>query len=62
MQIGFIGLGTMGKGMAANLQKAGHKIVVHDLTRQAASTHLENGAVWAESPKALAEQCDVVFT
>lgn len=62
MQIGFIGLGMMGKGMAANLQKAGHKIIVHDLMRQAASNHLENGAVWAESPKALAEQCDVVFT
>lgn len=62
MQIGFIGLGMMGKGMAANLQKAGHKIIVHDITRQAASTHLENGAVWAESPKALAAQCDVVFT
>ena len=62
MQIGFIGLGMMGKGMAANLQKAGHKIIVHDLTRQAASNHLENGAVWADSPKALAAQCDVVFT
>ena len=62
MQIGFIGLGMMGKGMAANLQKAGHKIIVHDLTRQAASAHLANGAVWADSPKALAEQCDVVFT
>ena len=62
MQIGFIGLGTMGKGMAANLQKAGHLLIVHDLTRQAASAHLANGAVWADSPKALAEQCDVVFT
>ena len=62
MQIGFIGLGMMGKGMAANLQKAGHKIIVHDLMRQAASNHLENGAIWADSPKALAEQCDVVFT
>jgi 3-hydroxyisobutyrate dehydrogenase-like beta-hydroxyacid dehydrogenase len=62
MQIGFIGLGMMGKGMAANLQKAGHKIIVHDLTRQAASAHLADGAVWSESPKALAEQCDVVFT
>ena len=30
--VGFIGLGTMGGKMAANLQKAGYKIVVHDLT------------------------------
>ena len=62
MVIGFIGLGTMGSGMAANLQKAGHALVVHDLTRQAASQHLENGASWADSPQAAAEVSDVVFT
>ena len=44
MQVGFIGLGTMGASMAANLQKAGYKLVVHDLNRQAASTHIANGA------------------
>ena len=48
MKIGFIGLGMMGTGMAANLQKAGHQLVVHDLSRQAASRHLADGAVWAE--------------
>ena len=62
MKIGFIGLGMMGAGMAANLQKGGHDLVVHDLTRQAASKHLTAGATWAESPKAVAEQCDLVFT
>jgi 3-hydroxyisobutyrate dehydrogenase-like beta-hydroxyacid dehydrogenase len=62
MRIGFIGLGMMGKGMAANLQKAGHDLVVHDLTRQAASQHLANGATWADSPRAMAEVCDIVFT
>ena len=62
MKIGFIGLGLMGSGMAANLQRAGHGIVVNDLTRQAASQHLENGATWAETPRALAEACDAVFT
>lgn len=62
MKVGFIGLGTMGSGMAANLQKGGHELVVHDLTRQAASRHLANGAVWADSPRAVAEQCELVFT
>ena len=62
MKIGFIGLGMMGKGMASNLQKAGFDLMVHDLTRQAASAHLNAGATWAESPKALAEACDVIFT
>src|ERR1700748_532171 len=62
MKIGFIGLGMMGAGMASNLQKAGHELVVNDLTRQAASRHLNAGAKWAEWPKALAEACDLVFT
>jgi 3-hydroxyisobutyrate dehydrogenase len=62
MKIGFIGLGLMGSGIAANLQKAGHELVVNDLTRQAASQHLANGAIWAETPRALAEGCDLVFT
>jgi len=62
MKIGFIGLGMMGSGMAANLQKAGHQLVVHDLSRQAASRHLADGATWAESPRAVAEECSLVFT
>jgi 3-hydroxyisobutyrate dehydrogenase-like beta-hydroxyacid dehydrogenase len=62
MRIGFIGLGQMGRGMAANLQKAGHALLVNELTRQVASQHLENGATWTETPRALAQGCDVVFT
>ena len=55
MKVGFIGLGTMGASMAANLQKAGHELVVHDVRRAAAERHLAAGAVWADTPKALAE-------
>jgi 3-hydroxyisobutyrate dehydrogenase-like beta-hydroxyacid dehydrogenase len=62
MKIGFIGLGMMGKGMAANLQKAGHDLVVHDLRRAAAEPYLAKGALWADSPKAVAEQTEIVFT
>jgi 3-hydroxyisobutyrate dehydrogenase-like beta-hydroxyacid dehydrogenase len=62
MKIGFIGLGMMGSGMAANLQKAGHELVVHDLRRAAAEPYLKNGAVWADSPRAVAEAAEVVFT
>jgi 3-hydroxyisobutyrate dehydrogenase len=60
--VGFIGLGTMGGRMATNLQKAGFKLVVHDLTRQAASHHLNAGAAWADTPRAVASQVDLVFT
>ena len=62
MNVGFIGLGTMGRHMASNLIKAGHKLVVHDVRREAAAPHLQAGAQWASSPKAVAEAADVVFT
>ena len=62
MKVGFIGLGTMGASMAANLQKAGYELVVHDIRRAAAERHMAAGAVWADTPKALAEQCEVIFT
>ncbi|MCA8928387.1 MAG: NAD(P)-dependent oxidoreductase [Alphaproteobacteria bacterium] len=62
MKVGFIGLGTMGGGMASNLQKAGHELVVHDLARQLADRHIAAGAVWVDSPKAVAEAADVVMT
>src|ERR1700719_2437176 len=62
MVVGLVGLGPMGAGMATTLQKAGFKLVVHDLHRQAASHHLNAGATWAETPRALAAQSDVIFS
>ena len=65
MKVGFIGLGTMGASMAANLQvhlaKSNHGLVVHDMRKASAEAHLAKGATWADSPRALAEQCDVIF-
>jgi 3-hydroxyisobutyrate dehydrogenase len=62
MNIGFIGLGTMGGHMARNLQNAGHRLIVHDMRRASADSHLAAGAVWADTPRALASEADVVFT
>jgi 3-hydroxyisobutyrate dehydrogenase len=62
MKVGFIGLGTMGRHMASNLMTAGHELVVHDVRREAAASHREAGARWAETPRAVAEATDVVFT
>jgi 3-hydroxyisobutyrate dehydrogenase-like beta-hydroxyacid dehydrogenase len=62
MQVGFIGLGTMGAHMAANLQKAGHQLVVNDLRKEAAAPHLAAGATWADTPRTVAEKSDVIFT
>src|ERR1700712_4040903 len=60
--VGFIGLGTMGGRMVTNLQKAGYKVVVHDLHHQSASHHLQAGAEWAASPKELAQKSDVILS
>ena len=60
--VGFIGLGSMGAAMASNLQKAGYRLVVNDKRREAAATHMQAGAIWADTPRALAEQCELVFS
>ena len=62
VKVGFIGLGNMGGGMSANILKAGYHLTVHDLDQTAATSLLENGAEWADTPAELAVSCDVVFT
>src|SRR5258708_14580910 len=52
----------MGSRMAANVQKAGLKLLVHDLHRQAASHSIEAGAIGADRPRALAIEADVMFS
>src|SRR5216683_3750144 len=60
MRVGFIGLGNMGEPLAGFVLKAGFPLVVHDIRREAAATLLERGAVWADSPRDVAAQCDVI--
>lgn len=62
MNIGFIGLGNMGGGMAANVLRAGYDLTVHDLRREAATPLLESGASWADTPAEVAATSDVVLT
>jgi 3-hydroxyisobutyrate dehydrogenase len=62
MQVGFIGLGTMGASMAANLQKAGYALVVNDVRREAAARHVAAGARWADNPREVAAATEVMFT
>ena len=60
--IGFIGLGAMGKGMAANCVKNGFKLVVHDLRREPVAELTALGAAGAASIQELAEQCSTIIT
>ena len=62
MRIGFIGLGNMGEPMAGFVLGARHSLVVHDVRREAAAALLARGAVWADSPRDVAAQCDVIYT
>lgn len=60
--IGFIGTGVMGKSMAANLMKAGFPLIVYSRTKEKAQELIENGAKWAESPKEVAKEANVIIT
>ena len=62
MKIGFIGLGTMGGSMAYNALDGGNEMIVHDINPASATRHLEAGAIWADTPREVAEQSEIVFT
>src|SRR5690606_10897612 len=62
MTIGFIGLGIMGSRMAANLQKAGHALVVYNRSPEKADELVQNGATLASTPEEVGRKCRVVFT
>ena len=61
-RIGWIGLGVMGRSMCAHLIDQGFSATVYTRTRETADSVLEKGATWADTPKAVAEQSDVIFT
>jgi len=60
--LGFIGTGGMGVGMATNLIKAGYKLIVNDLMREQAKTLESQGALFVETPKMVAEACDLILS
>jgi 3-hydroxyisobutyrate dehydrogenase-like beta-hydroxyacid dehydrogenase len=60
--LGFIGTGGMGSGMAANLMKAGYSLVINDLRREVARNLESQGAVFKDSPKAIAEASEMVLS
>ncbi|MEK6601160.1 MAG: NAD(P)-dependent oxidoreductase [Candidatus Binatota bacterium] len=60
--LGFIGTGGMGSGMAANLIKAGYRLIVNDLRREVARNLESLGAEFKESPRAVAEASEVVLS
>lgn len=61
MDIGFIGLGNMGRGMAASLITAGHRLTVYNRSPDKAEALVEQGATAARTV-AEASHAEVVFT
>jgi 3-hydroxyisobutyrate dehydrogenase-like beta-hydroxyacid dehydrogenase len=62
MKIGFLGLGQMGAGMAANLLRAGHEVVVWNRSPQKAQPLVADGAVLARTPRDAAAGRDIITT
>lgn len=60
-RIGFIGLGSMGSGMAARLVEQGYQVTVYNRTRAKAEALAAEGAVAADSPAQAAAAADVLF-
>ena len=62
MRYGFVGLGNLGKHLAANLARGGFDVGVHDLHKDAADAVLAAGAHWVDSIPELARSCDGFIT
>lgn len=60
--IGLIGLGAMGRGMAASLRRAGFHVHVHDVRAAAAEAFAADGGTACASPAALAAHCEVIVS
>ncbi len=61
-RIGWIGTGVMGASMCGHLMAAGFSATVYNRSREKADGLVAQGAQWADTPKAVAEQSDIIFT
>ncbi len=60
--VGFIGLGVMGKSMASHILQAGYDLHVYTRTKTGAEELIKKGAVWHDSVAELSPLCDVIIT
>jgi len=62
MKVGFIGLGNAGGKLAGSLLRNGFDLTVRDLNKEFVDEFVERGAKSGNSPKDMAEYCDVIIT
>ena len=61
-RIGWIGTGVMGSSMCSHVLQAGYRVTLHSRTKDKAKPLLDLGATWAENPRAVAAESDMLFT
>jgi 3-hydroxyisobutyrate dehydrogenase len=61
-RIGWIGTGVMGSSMCRHVLAAGYRVTLHSRTKGKAQPLLDLGAMWAETPHAVAAESDILFT
>lgn len=61
-KLGFVGLGVMGSRMVKRLLDSGHEVVGYNRTKAKADWLSEQGMQWGDSPRAVAQAVDVVFS
>ncbi len=62
MDIYFIGVGVMGRGMVRNLMKAGHRVHIYSRTKERAQPVIDEGALWYSSVAECAKKSSVIIT
>src|SRR5712691_11666480 len=60
--LGFIGLGAMGGRVTKRLLDAGHTVTGYNRTKSKAQWLMDAGMQWADSPRAVAESADIIFS
>jgi 3-hydroxyisobutyrate dehydrogenase-like beta-hydroxyacid dehydrogenase len=62
LNVGFIGLGAMGALIVPRLMAAGHSVVGWNRSREKAKPLIDAGMAWADTPRAVAEKSEIVFS
>jgi 3-hydroxyisobutyrate dehydrogenase-like beta-hydroxyacid dehydrogenase len=62
MNLGFVGLGAMGQLIVPRLMAAGHQVTGWNRSKEKAEALITSGMRWADTPRAVAEQSELVFS
>ena len=62
MKLGFVGLGAMGQLIVPRLMAAGHSVVGWNRSREKAEALIKDGMGWADTPREVAAQSEIVFS